>query len=78
MYPAHGAGSLCGKQLSDDTFSTIGSQRRDNYALQPMNEEEFVRIVTAEQPDAPPYFIYDAVLNTKEHPTLDKTLEGTL
>ena len=78
VYPAHGAGSLCGKQLSDDAFSTIGAQRRDNYALQPMSEEEFVRIVTAEQPDAPPYFLYDAVLNTKEHPTLDKTLERTL
>ena len=78
VYPAHGAGSLCGKQLSDDAFSTIGAQRRDNYALQPMSEEEFVRIVTAEQPDAPSYFVYDAVLNTKEHPTLDKTLERTL
>ena len=74
VYPAHGAGSLCGKNLSTDTVSTIGVQRRYNYALQPMSREEFVRIVTAEQPETPAYFSYDAVLNTKERPTLDQAL----
>jgi hydroxyacylglutathione hydrolase len=74
VYPAHGAGSLCGKNLSTDTVSTIGVQRRYNYALQPMGREEFVRVVTAEQPDTPAYFSYDAVLNTKERPTLEQEL----
>lgn len=78
VYPAHGAGSLCGKNLSTDTVSTLGEQRRYNYALQPMTKEEFVRIVTADQPDSPAYFTYDAVLNTKERPTLERTLEAVL
>jgi hydroxyacylglutathione hydrolase len=74
VYPAHGAGSLCGKALSKETFSTIGEQRRSNYALQPMSKAAFIELVTADQPDAPPYFTYDAVLNSKERPTLDQTL----
>jgi rhodanese-related sulfurtransferase/glyoxylase-like metal-dependent hydrolase (beta-lactamase superfamily II) len=78
VYPAHGAGSLCGKQLSSDTVSSLGDQRRLNYALQPMSKEEFIRLVTADQPDAPPYFTYDAILNTREHTTLDKNLEQVL
>jgi glyoxylase-like metal-dependent hydrolase (beta-lactamase superfamily II)/rhodanese-related sulfurtransferase len=75
VYPAHGAGSLCGKALSKETVSTIGEQRRSNYALQPMSKAAFVELVTADQPDAPSYFTYDAVLNSKERPTLDETLE---
>jgi len=75
VYPAHGAGSLCGKNLSTDTVSTIGEQRRYNYALQPMNKQEFIRIVTADQPDTPSYFTYDAVLNARERPTLEGVLE---
>ena len=75
VYPAHGAGSLCGKALSKETFSTIGEQRRFNYALQPMSKTAFVELVTADQPEAPSYFTYDAVLNSKERPTLDETLE---
>lgn len=78
VYPAHGAGSLCGKQISQDTVSTIGEQRRTNYALQPMSQDEFVALVTADQPDAPPYFTFDAVLNSKERPTLDAVLEREL
>jgi hydroxyacylglutathione hydrolase len=78
VYPAHGAGSLCGKKLSSDTVSSLGDQRRFNYALQPMSKEEFVRLVTADQPDAPPYFTYDAILNTRERPTLDNNLEQVL
>ena len=78
VYPAHGAGSLCGKHLSSDTVSTLGEQRRFNYALQPMSKEDFIRIVTADQPDAPAYFTYDAILNTRERPTLDVTLEKVL
>lgn len=78
VYPAHGAGSLCGKNISSDTVSTLGDQRRFNYALQPMTKEEFTRLVTADQPDAPAYFTYDAILNTRERSTLDKTLEQIL
>ena len=78
VYPAHGAGSLCGRNLSTDTVSTIGVQRLYNYALQPMSKAEFMDIVTADQPDTPPYFTYDAVLNAQERPTLDKALEREL
>jgi hydroxyacylglutathione hydrolase len=78
VYPAHGAGSLCGKQLSSDTVSSLGDQRRFNYALQPMPKEEFIRLVTADQPDAPPYFTFDAILNTRERATLDENLEKVL
>ncbi len=74
VYPAHGAGSLCGKALSKEAFSTLGEQRRSNYALQPMSKEAFLQVVTADQPDAPAYFNYDAVLNSEERPTLDQTL----
>lgn len=78
VYPAHGAGSLCGKAISKETVSTIGEQRRLNYALQPMSKKAFIEIVTADQPEVPPYFVYDAVLNSKERPTLDKALEREL
>ena len=78
VYPAHGAGSLCGKNMSEDTVSTIGVQRQYNYALQPMSRDEFVRIVTADQPDTPDYFTYDAILNTREHPTLATSLKHGL
>jgi hydroxyacylglutathione hydrolase len=78
VYPAHGAGSLCGKQLSSDTVSSLGDQRRMNYALQPMSKKEFVRMVVADQPDAPQYFAFDAILNTRERVTLDSNLERVL
>jgi rhodanese-related sulfurtransferase len=78
VYPAHGAGSLCGKAISKETVSTLGEQRRLNYALQPMSKHAFIELVTADQPEAPPYFVYDAVLNSKERPTLDEALERQL
>jgi len=78
VYPAHGAGSLCGKHLSTDTVSTIGAQRRENYALAPMSRERFIELVTADQPDTPPYFSYDAVLNSRQRPTLPEALEREL
>src|SRR6185503_4527772 len=64
--------------LSKETVSTIGEQRRVNYALQPMTRAAFVEMVTADQPDAPPYFTYDAVLNSQERPTLDQALAREL
>jgi hydroxyacylglutathione hydrolase len=78
VYPAHGAGSLCGRAISKETVSTIGEQRRLNYALQPMSKQAFIELVTTDQPEAPPYFVYDAVLNSKERPTLDEALEREL
>lgn len=75
VYPAHGAGSLCGKQLEDAAFSTIGEQRKYNYALQPMSREEFKRMVTADQPEAPAYFLHDAILNRQNRPVLDDVMK---
>lgn len=74
VYPAHGAGSLCGRAISKETVSTMGEQRRLNYALQPMSKEAFIKLVTTDQPDAPSYFTYNAVLNSQERPTLDQAL----
>jgi rhodanese-related sulfurtransferase len=62
---------MCGKNLSTDTVSTIGAQRRTNYALRPMPKEEFVRLVSSEQPEAPAYFAYDADFNRRARPTLE-------
>jgi hydroxyacylglutathione hydrolase len=78
IYPAHGAGSLCGKAISKETVSTLGEQRRFNYALQPMSKDAFIKLVTADQPEAPPYFTYDAVLNSEERQTLDQSLERVM
>jgi hydroxyacylglutathione hydrolase len=78
VYPAHGAGSMCGKKLGQETVSTIGIQRRTNYALQPMTRERFVRLVTADQSEAPAYFSYDAALNRKERETLERSMEKSL
>jgi hydroxyacylglutathione hydrolase len=78
VYPAHGAGSLCGKNLSTETVSTIGIQRAYNYALAPMSRERFIETVTSDLPDAPAYFTYDAVLNARERPTLEQALEREL
>jgi DMSO/TMAO reductase YedYZ molybdopterin-dependent catalytic subunit/rhodanese-related sulfurtransferase/glyoxylase-like metal-dependent hydrolase (beta-lactamase superfamily II) len=72
VYPAHGAGSACGKALSTETTSTIGEQRRTNYALQAMTEDEFVATVTEGQPARPRYFSYDAQANREVHPLLDE------
>jgi hydroxyacylglutathione hydrolase len=72
VFPAHGAGSACGKNLSTETTSTLGEQRATNYALQFTNADAFVAAVTEGQPEAPGYFIYNAVLNQKDRETLDE------
>ncbi|MGE3286534.1 MAG: rhodanese-like domain-containing protein [Pseudonocardia sp.] len=71
VFPAHGAGSACGKNLSTQRWSTIGDQRRTNYACRPMSCDEFLAVVTEGQPAAPDYFVYDAVQNRKRHDVLD-------
>jgi glyoxylase-like metal-dependent hydrolase (beta-lactamase superfamily II)/rhodanese-related sulfurtransferase len=86
VFPAHGAGSACGKNLSTETQSTIGAERATNYALQPMTEDEFVAVVTEGQPAAPPYFLFAATRNRQQRAllqeqgitpmTLDEVLEA--
>ena len=71
LFPAHGAGSACGKNLSTATQSTIGEQRATNYALQPMTEDDFVAAVTTGQSVAPPYFGFAARANRSDHELLD-------
>ena len=78
VYPTHGAGSMCGKSLSKETVSTIGEQKKFNYALQPMSREAFKQIVTADQPEAPDYFVHDAILNRKERTALHDAMEQQL
>jgi hydroxyacylglutathione hydrolase len=63
VYPAHGAGSSCGRNISKETSSTIGEQKLTNYALQPMSKDDFVSLMTADLPAAPSYFPMDAELN---------------
>ncbi len=63
VYPAHGPGSLCGKTTSPDLDSTIGRELATNYALQPMSEGEFVRVLLEDQPFVPKYFGHDVQLN---------------
>jgi hydroxyacylglutathione hydrolase len=71
VYPAHGAGSMCGRSLSSETSSTIGEQRKFNYALQPMTKEQFVTLMTTDLPEAPAYFSQDAEINRTGAETLN-------
>ena len=73
VYPAHGAGSACGKNLSTDLWSTIGDQKATNYALRAPDKATFMSLVTEGQPPAPGYFVYDAILNRKDRELLDET-----
>jgi glyoxylase-like metal-dependent hydrolase (beta-lactamase superfamily II)/rhodanese-related sulfurtransferase len=73
VFPAHGAGSSCGKQLSSETSSTVGEQRQFNYALQPMTEDQFVAAITEGQPVRPHYFTFDAQRNRQQRGLLDET-----
>jgi hydroxyacylglutathione hydrolase len=70
VYPAHGAGSLCGKQLSKERWSTIGKEKATNYALRPTNEAEFVELITSELPERPGYFAADKEINRQGAPLL--------
>jgi hydroxyacylglutathione hydrolase len=72
VYPAHGAGSMCGRSLSTETSSTIGEQRSFNYALQPMTKAQFVQLMTTDLPEAPAYFSSDAEINRTGAESLDE------
>lgn len=73
VYPAHGAGSACGKNLSTDLWSTIGEQKQTNYALRAADKATFMDVVTQGQAPAPSYFVYDAILNRQDRELLDET-----
>ncbi|GAB3538092.1 rhodanese-like domain-containing protein [Pontibacter brevis] len=75
VYPAHGAGTLCGKGLSEASSSTIGAEKKTNYALQPMSEEAFVKLITEDQPFVPKYFGYNVALNKKGAPAYQESLK---
>src|SRR5690349_16676863 len=72
VYPAHGSGSLCGKSLSKETWSTLGQQRQFNYALQPMSKDEFIKLVASDQPEVPMYFPKSAAKNLEGSKSLEE------
>lgn len=76
VYPAHGSGSLCGKALSNANSSTIGAEKKGNYALQQMSEDAFVELLTQDQPFIPKYFAFDVALNKKGAPAYQKSING--
>lgn len=74
VYPAHGAGSACGKNIGKETFSTIGFQKKTNYALQAMTKEEFIAVVTEGLAEPPTYFAMDALLNKQGYESIEQVL----
>ena len=78
VYPGHGAGSQCGKNLSKETVSTIGEQRKYNYALQPMSKEQFVEVVTDGIAAPPAYFPENARINREGYQNIDEVLKRNL
>ena len=78
VYPAHGAGSSCGKNLGAETYSTIGEQKQNNYALQPQSKEEFIKVVTEGLPMPPQYFPVNAKINKEGYESLDAVLQKGL
>ncbi|MFN7312522.1 MAG: MBL fold metallo-hydrolase [Bacteroidota bacterium] len=75
VYPAHGAGSACGKNIGKETFSTIGEQKANNYALQPMNKDAFIKVLTDGIQPAPAYFFKDAKLNKQGYASFDEVTQ---
>jgi glyoxylase-like metal-dependent hydrolase (beta-lactamase superfamily II)/rhodanese-related sulfurtransferase len=78
VYPAHGPGSSCGKNLGPSTHSTIGEEKQTNYALKPQTREEFIQAVTTDLPAAPQYFPINARINKEGYDSLEKILEKGL
>lgn len=78
VYPGHGSGSACGKNLSSETWSTIGQQRVSNYALAPMTRDSFIEVVTEGQSAPPAYFAHDAMLNRELRPIFDNAAPADL
>lgn len=78
IYPAHGAGSACGKNIGKETYSTIGEQKQHNYALQPMKKDFFIKKVTEGIEPAPAYFFKDANLNKQGYAPINKIINSGL
>lgn len=78
VYPAHGPGSACGKSLGKETFSTIGTQKEMNYALQDQSREDFIREVTSGLSTPPAYFPVNAQINAGGYQSLDKIMTAAL
>lgn len=78
VYPAHGAGSACGKNIGKETFSTIGEQKKTNYALQPMDKATFIRTITEGIAPAPAYFFKDAKLNKQGYSSIEDVVQKGL
>lgn len=78
VYPAHGPGSACGKNFSNETFSTIGEQKKNNYALQKMTKEEFIKVVLEGILAAPKYFSHDAKMNKEGYLNTSEIIERNL
>jgi glyoxylase-like metal-dependent hydrolase (beta-lactamase superfamily II)/rhodanese-related sulfurtransferase len=78
VYPAHGPGSLCGKNMSADLQSTIGREIKENYAMQPMSEAEFIDLILADRPLMPAYFGFDVELNKKGAPAYQQSIDSVL
>lgn len=78
VYPAHGAGSSCGKNIGPNTFSTIGEEKQNNYALQPVSKEDFIQKVTDGLSAAPGYFAINARINKEGYESLDKVMKAGL
>ncbi|RYY10292.1 MAG: MBL fold metallo-hydrolase, partial [Cytophagaceae bacterium] len=76
VYPAHGPGSLCGKTTSPDLDSTITKELATNYALQPMSEAEFIKVLLADQPFVPKYFGHDVQLNKRGAPNFEDSIRA--
>ena len=74
VYPGHGAGSACGKSIGKETFSTIGIQKNQNYALKARSKEDFVKLVTEGLNDPPAYFFMDALINRKGYESIDAVI----
>jgi len=75
IYPAHGAGSSCGKNLGKETFSTIGEQKKYNYALQAASKEEFIKVVTDDITPPPQYFPINAQINKEGYESIDSIIK---
>ncbi len=78
VYPAHGAGSSCGKNLGPDTYSTIGDEKKYNYALQQQTKNDFIKAVTEGLAEPPQYFALNAKINKEGYESLDDVLEQGL
>ena len=78
VYPAHGPGSSCGKNIGPQTQSTIGNEKQTNYAMQPQSKEDFIKSVTSDLPEPPPYFSINAKINKEGYSNLDNIKSKSL